>query len=129
MQLLICRVHKNAYLCIMIDRMLKSDVLKSLKHFPAIAILGARQTGKTTLAKAVAQQVKRRSLYLDLENPIDREKLHDAYTFLDDNKEKLIILDELQRMPEMFAMLRSLIDRFRKSGRFLLLGSASPHLV
>ncbi len=113
----------------MIDRILKSDVLKSLKHFPAVAILGARQTGKTTLAKAVAQQVKRRSLYLDLENPIDREKLHDAYTFLDDNKEKLVILDELQRMPEMFAMLRSLIDRYRKPGRFLLLGSASPHLV
>ena len=128
-ELLIYRVADFIYLCKMINRILYTDLLKALKNFPSLAILGARQTGKTTLAKQLAKQQKRKSIYLDLENPSDRDKLHDAFTYLDDNKEKLILLDEVQRMPELFAMLRSLIDRHRKSGRFILLGSASPHLV
>ncbi len=113
----------------MIARRLQPDILKSLRAFPSVALLGARQTGKTTLAKEVARAVRNESIYLDLENPIDSEKLHDPYTFLDDNKRKLIVLDEAQRMPELFAILRSLIDGYRKPGRFLLLGSASPQLV
>ncbi len=113
----------------MIDRKLLIDLQKVLKHFPSVAILGARQTGKTTLAKQLAAQVKKTVMYLDLENPSDRDKLHDAHSFLDDNKQKLIIIDEVQRMPELFAMLRSLIDKHRSPGRFILLGSASPHLV
>ena len=113
----------------MISRQLLNELNKALKNFPSVAILGARQTGKTTLAKQLAKQQKKTAIYLDLENPADRDKLHDAYTFLDDNKLKLVILDEAQRMPELFAMLRSLIDRHRKAGRFILLGSASPHLV
>jgi uncharacterized protein len=113
----------------MIDRTLLPELLKSLRAFPAIALLGARQTGKTTLAKIVAARARQQGMYLDLENPIDREKLHDPYTFLDDNRRKLVVLDEVQRMPELFAVLRSLIDAHRKPGRFLLLGSASPQLV
>lgn len=113
----------------MIDRTLTSDVRTALRNFPAVAILGARQVGKTTLAKTIAREHTRASLYLDLENPADREKLHDASTFLDDNRDKLIVLDEMQRMPHLFAELRSLIDHHRKYGRFLLLGSAAPQLV
>ena len=113
----------------MIPRILETDILTSLKAFPAVAILGARQTGKTTLAKAIARQVKKRSLYLDIENPLDRDKLHDAYSFLHDHRDKLVIIDEVQRMPELFQILRSLIDQRRVYGRFLLLGSASPHIV
>ena len=113
----------------MIDRTLLPDLMKSLRAFPAVALLGARQTGKTTLAKTFARSRGHDSIYLDLENPIDRMKLHDPYTFLDDNKKKLVVIDEAQRMPELFAILRSLIDGYRKPGRFLLLGSASPQLV
>lgn len=113
----------------MIERKLLIEISKILKHFPAVAILGARQTGKTTLAKAAARLQKKESLYLDLENPADLDKLEDAYSFIDDNKTRLIIIDEVQRKPDLFAMLRSLIDKQRKPGRFLLLGSASPQLV
>ncbi len=113
----------------MLDRTLLPELLKHLRAFPAVAILGARQTGKTTLAKMLVRGSRKDSIYLDLENPIDREKLHDPYTFLEDNKRKLVVLDEAQRMPGLFAILRSLIDAHRKPGRFLLLGSASPQLV
>lgn len=113
----------------MITRFLQKSVQDALKSFPAVAVLGARQVGKTTLAKEVARQQKKAVIYLDLENPIDRNKLHDSFTYLNDNKEKLIIIDEIQRMPNLFAELRSLIDVYRKSGRFILLGSASPDLV
>ncbi len=113
----------------MIDRQLLPELIKTMRSFPAVALLGARQTGKTTLAKTLVRHMKKQSIYLDLENPIDREKLHDSYTFLNDNRKKLVVLDEVQRMPELFAILRSLIDAYRKPGRFLLLGSASPQLV
>ena len=129
MELSIYRVVEMWYIGCMIDRTLLPGLLRTLRTFPAVAILGARQTGKTTLARTLTRVLNRESIYLDLENPIDREKLHDPYTFLDDNKRKLIVLDEVQRMPDLFAMLRSLIDGYRKAGRFLLLGSASPHLV
>jgi uncharacterized protein len=113
----------------MIDRTLYPELLKSLRVFPAVALLGARQTGKTTLARMVARDDRRRALYLDLENPLDRMKLHDPYAFLADNEQRLVVIDEAQRMPELFGILRSLIDRKRRPGRFLLLGSASPQLV
>lgn len=113
----------------MIPRIITQDIVRALRNFPCVSILGARQTGKTTLAKSIAKHVKRDAIYLDLESPTDRNKLEDAYTFLDDNKARLIIIDEVQRMPELFSMLRSLIDKHRKNGRFILLGSASPQLV
>lgn len=113
----------------MIDRLLLTELSKALRHFPALAILGARQTGKATLAKSLAKKQKKISIYLDLENPADLDKLDDAYSFLDENKAKLVIIDEVQRKPDLFAILRSLIDKDRKPGRFLLLGSASPQLV
>lgn len=113
----------------MIQRRLQKEIIALLKQFPAVAILGARQVGKTTLAKQIAALQKRTSLYLDLENPLDVRRLADPYTFLSDNKDKFIIIDEVQTIPSIFAVLRSIIDEDRRNGRFILLGSASPQLV
>lgn len=115
----------------MIRRRLEAVVKDRLSHLPAVALLGPRQVGKTTLAHAVANG--RKSVYLDLESPLDREKLADPAFYLSGHEDELVILDEVQRMPELFATLRGLIDqgrrRGKKSGRFLLLGSASVDLL
>lgn len=113
----------------MIERELHKEILSLLKNFPAVAILGARQVGKTTLAKQIAVKEKRPFLYLDLENPLDVRKLDDPYTFLTENKNSFIVIDEVQTIPSLFSILRSVIDENRKNGRFILLGSASPDLV
>ena len=70
-----------------------------MRHSPAVAILGARQVGKTTLAKQIGSAQKKECIYLDLENPLDARKLADPYTFLHDNKDKCIIIDEVQTIP------------------------------
>src|SRR6266852_5326419 len=115
----------------MIKRRIEPLIRDRLSHLPAVALLGPRQVGKTTLAHAIAEG--RKSIYLDLESPLDREKLSDATFYLSGHEDELVILDEVQRMPELFATLRGLIDagrrRGRTSGRFLLLGSASPDLL
>lgn len=113
----------------MIQRQLQKEILRLMKQFPAVAILGARQVGKTTLAKEIAATQKRPTLYLDLENPLDARKLLDPYTFLTANKNCCIIIDEVQTIPTLFSVLRSVIDNDRRNGRFILLGSASPQLV
>ena len=113
----------------MIQRQLQKEILRLMKQFPAVAILGARQVGKTTLAKEIAATQKRPTLYLDLENPLDARRLLDPYTFLTANKNCCIIIDEVQTIPTLFAVLRSVIDNDRRNGRFILLGSASPQLV
>ena len=113
----------------MIERILQKEVTGLLKQFPAVAILGARQVGKTTMAKAIAASQKKPTLYLDLENPLDIRRLADPFTFLTDNRDKCIIIDEVQTMPSLFAILRSVIDEDRRNGKFILVGSASPELV
>ena len=113
----------------MIERKLHKEIVTLLKQFPAVAILGARQVGKTTLAKQIAAAQKKATLYIDLENPLDVRRLADPYTFLTDNKDKFIIIDEVQTIPSLFAVLRSVIDEDRRNGKFILLGSASPQLV
>ncbi len=113
----------------MIERKLHKEIVTLLRQFPAVAILGARQVGKTTLAKQIAAAQKKTPLYLDLENPLDVRRLADPYTFLKDNKEKCIVIDEVQTIPSLFAVLRSIIDKDRRNGKFILLGSASPQLV
>ncbi|MDA0824499.1 MAG: ATP-binding protein [Proteobacteria bacterium] len=102
-----------------------------IAQVPAVALLGARQVGKTTLAKTIAKDIN--SIYLDLEAPEDLLKLSDSSSFLSAHADKLIILDEIQRSPELFPVLRGLIDKNREQGRragqFLLLGSASMDLM
>lgn len=112
----------------MIPRQLERRILAALARFPAVGLLGPRQAGKTTLAKAIARRV-RGSLYLDLERAADVARLADPDLFLSRAADRLVVLDEIQRVPELFAALRSLIDRARRPGRFLLLGSATPALL
>ena len=99
-----------------------------LKSMRAVCLLGPRQVGKTTIAKKLMEE-DGNSVYLDLESPRDRQKLQDPETYFDYHKDKLVILDEVQRIPELFAIMRSSIDSFSKPGRFLVLGSASGDLL
>lgn len=112
----------------MIERNLETILLKKLKRSPAVAILGPRQVGKTTLARQLESD-GRESIYLDMENPNDQNKLHDAFSYLTLHENSRIIIDEIQLMPALFAVLRPVIDAKRTAGRFILLGSASPLLV
>ena len=93
-----------------IERTEKPKVIKSLKSFPVVAILGPRQVGKTTLAKSIAADIGGKSVYLDLENPADYTKLTDPVLYLKDNADKLVIIDEIQLKPELFPILRSMVD-------------------
>jgi uncharacterized protein len=115
----------------MIERRLAIKVKQALAENPAVALLGPRQVGKTTLALGLAELIP--TIYLDLENRRDLQKVKDIESFYADNSDKLIILDEVQRLPEIFAPLRGIIDQERrkgnKTGRFLFLGSASIHLL
>ena len=114
----------------MITRIQYGNIKGLLTRFPAVALLGARQTGKTTVAMQIAASLKDKVLYLDLEKDSHLQRLqYDAEAYLSMNSDKLIIIDEIQRKPELFALLRALIDENRRPGRFLLLGSSSPHLV
>ncbi len=112
-----------------LPREAESEVLKRLSVFPAVVLVGPRQVGKTSLTSAIRNQIGRPSMYLDLERPTDLAKLEDLEGLAERNLDKLIILDEIQRYPALFPELRSVIDRNRSNGRFLLLGSASPQLI
>ena len=115
----------------MIPRVLHGDLLNALRLQAAVAIVGPRQSGKTTLAMEIAQQ--RESIYLDLEDIDDRNRLDEPTLFLDSVDDRLVILDEIHRAPELFQTLRGVIDRGRREGkgvgRFLILGSASVDLL
>jgi len=113
----------------MIARNLEPTLLFHLEHFPATALLGPRQVGKTTLVRSIQPKLAKSSVYLDLENPVDRARIGERGLFLENNLEKTVILDEVQRLPDLFSELRGLIDRDRKPGRLLLLGSASYDLL
>jgi len=113
----------------MISRKLTEDLTHSLTHFPVTAILGPRQCGKSTLAKHLLSELKNDALYLDLERPSDLQKLEDAEWFLTRQKGKLVCLDEIQRKPELFPLIRSIVDENGSDGQFLILGSASRDLI
>jgi predicted AAA+ superfamily ATPase len=115
----------------MIARSILADLQRALGRQPAAALLGPRQVGKTTLARQLAQSFD--GLYLDLENFRDLEKLTDPRLFLAAHENRLVVFDEVQRSPGLFEALRGIIDEGRtkglKTGRFLLLGSASLELL
>ena len=115
----------------MIHRTLLAAAQHELAHSPAVALLGPRQVGKTTLAWQLAQG--RRSVYLDLQSESDRSKLASPELYLADQTDKLVVLDEVHCLPGLFPVLRGVIDGRRRAGRragqFLLLGSASPDLL
>ena len=115
----------------MIVRRALKAVQAALRRQAAVALLGPRQVGKTTLALEIAEQTS--ALYLDLEAREDRAKLTEPALFLRGYEDRLVILDEIHRAPELFQTLRGLIDqgrrRGRRYGRFLILGSASLDLL
>ena len=111
----------------MIVRNYLRQIKEGLLQFPAVALLGPRQIGKSTLAKSLS--FKRESVFLDLEKQSHQNQLSDPETFFKDHQDQLVIIDEVQIMPGLFAALRPAIDEHRQAGRFLLLGSASPPLV
>lgn len=112
----------------MFERRIKPTILQALANFPAVALVGPRQAGKTTLARSVFAD-RADAVYLDLERPSDLARLDEPELFLEAVAEHLVIIDEVQRRPELFPVLRALIDANRRNGRFLLLGSAAPDLV
>ena len=112
----------------MFSRIASEKVRLELERSPAVAILGARQVGKTTLAWQIAA-LRASSLYLDLENNDDRARLTQPGAFFRANRERMVVLDEIQNVPELFGQMRGEIDDDRRPGRFLILGSASFSLL
>lgn len=113
----------------MIERKLTPRILENLTYFPVVGIIGPRQVGKTTLAKQLQKQLSRPSIYLDLELDDDISRLQNAQAYLQSHQDKCVIIDEIQLMPRLFALLRALIDQERVPARFLILGSASPSII
>lgn len=117
----------------MIKRQAQSEIARLLEEFPAVGVLGPRQVGKTTLAEEIAGSLKPEPIYLDLERPSEAARLNEPEAYFELHKGTLIILDEIQRVPELFQILRGVIDRRRReghrAGQFLILGSASLDLL
>jgi len=115
------------------QRQLLPSLIQRLQQSPAVALLGCRQVGKTTLAFALSQLMNKPTLYLDLESEQDKAKLANAELYLSKHLDKLVILDEIHRVPHLFPVLRGLIDSAKrqgnKTGLYLLLGSASLDLL
>jgi len=113
----------------MIDRPREINTLRRLiTANPVVGIIGARQVGKTTLARSFVAQMRGPTHYFDLENPEDEARLAEPMLALKALK-GLIVIDEIQRLPDLFQVLRVLVDRLRRTARFLVLGSASPGLL
>jgi uncharacterized protein len=117
----------------MLSREIFPLLLKRLEQFDSVALLGPRQVGKTTLARQIADLAGQKAKYLDLERPADRRLLDDPDAYFTANAKDLIVLDEIQRAPEIFRVLRGQIDERRRmggaGGKFLILGSASLDLL
>lgn len=113
---------------VIIPRFLDGHVRRALRQVPAVAILGPRQCGKTTLARHLVGNLPE-VLYLDLERPSDVSRLTDPEALFAANASRMICIDEIQRVPELFPVMRHAIDADRRPGRFLILGSASKELI
>ena len=124
-------MESSSIITYMQGRRLRKPIVDLLKHFPAVVLLGPRQVGKTTLSLEIAEQQP--SIYLDLESEEDRAKLANPARYFADHEDELVVLDEVQRVPELFQQLRGIIDSGRRrgkaNGRFLLLGSAAMDLM
>jgi uncharacterized protein len=112
----------------LIKRKLTREIKESLRHFPVVAIVGPRQCGKSTLVRFLLGEDKK-MVYLDLERLSDLQKIDDPEWFFQSQKDKIICLDEIQRKPDIFRLMRSLVDDWRKNGSFIILGSASRDLL
>ena len=111
-----------------IPRILEKQLISTIANNPVTGIIGPRQCGKSTLAKKILEQYKN-VIYLDLERPSDLQKLSDAEWFFSSNKESLFCIDEIQRKPDLFPLIRSLVDEWNLNGKFLILGSANRDLL
>ena len=112
----------------MIERQFVSELQDRLSFYPGVVLLGARQVGKSTLARYIAKQTPG-AVFLDLQLPADRARLDNPAAFFAAHRNHLVVIDEVQTFPELFAQLRPEIDAARHAGRFLLLGSASGVLL
>ena len=119
-----------------IERSLYPKLLESLKTFPVVGLVGPRQVGKTSLARQLVADLSRTkdpsapsAVMLDLERPSDLAKLTEPELFLEPLANRLVVLDEVQLRPDLFPVLRALVDAQRTPGRFLILGSAAPALI
>jgi len=110
-------------------RIIENQTKRFLGVFPCVAIVGPRQVGKTTFCKSIMSKLDANAIYLDLESDEDLQKIQHAEQYFNQRHDKLIVIDEIQRKPELFKVLRSVIDKKRVAGRFILLGSASPELL
>ena len=120
---------QNIYISSMINRAIDRRALVDLlRQFPVVAIIGARQVGKTTLARSVVEHLGGEVTFFDLEDPRARAQLVDPMIALE-RRRGLVVLDEIQRVPELFQVLRVLADRPSRPASFLVLGSASPELL
>ena len=113
----------------MIPRLVSDELMEILGYFPVLGLTGPRQVGKTTLSRELAKFIDKKVIYLDLENPDDISRLSEPALYLREYKESCIIIDEVQRIPGLFPILRSLVDEYRVPARFILTGSASPKLI
>lgn len=111
-----------------IQRKIEDTIKQYLKIFPVVAVLGPRQCGKSTLVKRLSQNWEH-SMFLDLQNDIDLSKLDQPTFFFESNADIIICLDEIQLVPQLFSVLRSVVDKNRQNGKFVLLGSASRDLI
>ena len=110
-------------------RQLENEIKRGILNNPVTALIGPRQCGKSTLAWYIIKDLDMETVFLDLERPGDLQKLDNAEWFLGNMKGKLICLDEIQRKPELFPLIRSLVDQWQGNSRFLILGSASRDLI
>lgn len=113
----------------MIVRNAEIKIRELIQYFPCIAIVGPRQVGKTTLVKQIIGNESSDYIYLDLEDPADYNRLSDAISFFNQFNTKTFVIDEVQRRKELFPILRSVIDKDKRPGKFILLGSATPDLI